>query len=212
MGAGGVLPGRNPPNQAEVVRESGRTRVTRLFLPEGTVIRKELLGPDADRRLRHEAAVLERLRGITGVAQLAQAPRYAGSIVLADAGDATLAGLAKPLAAGEVTRLGLGLGRAVGGMHRAGVLHRNITPANIVVSRDGAPCLVDFALATSLAEIRPGFTHHAEITGTLAYLAPEATGRTARPVASSYSTAPSAYRSARWSTGRAVRPVASGAR
>ena len=32
------------------------------------------------------------------------------------------------------------------------------------------------------------------------------------PVASSYSTAPSAYRSARWSTGRPVRPVASGAR
>ena len=28
----------------------------------------------------------------------------------------------------------------------------------------------------------PGFTHHAEIAGTLAYLAPEATGRTARPV------------------------------
>ena len=44
------------------------------------------------------------------------------------------------------------------------------------------PCLVDFALATSLAEIRPEFTHHAEIVGTLAYLAPEQTGRTGRPV------------------------------
>ena len=32
------------------------------------------------------------------------------------------------------------------------------------------------------AEIRPEFTPHAEITGTLAYLAPEATGRTGRPV------------------------------
>ena len=32
------------------------------------------------------------------------------------------------------------------------------------------------------------------------------------PVASSYSVAPSAYRSARWSTGRPVRPVCSGAR
>ena len=37
-------------------------------------------------------------------------------------------------------------------------------------------------MATSLAEIRPGFTHHAEIVGTLAYLAPEQTGRTARSV------------------------------
>ena len=33
-----------------------------------------------------------------------------------------------------------------------------------------------------MAEIRPQFTHHTEIAGTLAYLAPESTGRTARPV------------------------------
>ena len=182
MVAGGVLPGRNPPDRAEVVHESARSRVTRLFLPEGTVIRKEPLGLDADRWLRHEAAILGRLRGIKGVAQLAQARRYPGSIILADAGGASLAGAATPLAAGELAGLALGLARAVAGMHRAGVLHRDITPANIVISGGGAPCLVDFALATSLAEIRPGFTHHAEIVGTLAYLAPEATGRTARPV------------------------------
>jgi len=180
--AGGVLPGRDPPDRAEMVHESPRTRVTRLFMRVGTVIRKEPLGPDAGRRLRHEAAVLERLRGVEGVAQLAPAPRYPGSIVLADAGGGSLAGAAIPLAPGELTGLGLGLARAVAGMHRAGVLHRDITPANIVISRSGDPCLVDFALATSLAEIRPGFTHHAEIAGTLAYLAPEATGRTARPV------------------------------
>jgi serine/threonine protein kinase len=41
---------------------------------------------------------------------------------------------------------------------------------------------VDFALASSFAEMRPEFTHHSEIVGTLAYLAPEATGRTGRLV------------------------------
>ncbi len=41
---------------------------------------------------------------------------------------------------------------------------------------------MDFALASSFAEIRPEFTHHAQITGTLAYLAPEQTGRTGRAV------------------------------
>ena len=41
---------------------------------------------------------------------------------------------------------------------------------------------MDFALATSFAEIRPEFTHHSEIVGTLAYLAPEQTGRTGRSV------------------------------
>ena len=49
MGPGGVLPGRDPPIRAEVVHESARTRVIRLFLPGGTVIRKEPLGPEAER-------------------------------------------------------------------------------------------------------------------------------------------------------------------
>ncbi|HTP17368.1 MAG TPA: hypothetical protein VMK13_16230, partial [Streptosporangiaceae bacterium] len=155
MGAGGMPAGRDLPVRAEIVHQSDRTRVTRLFLPERTVIRKEPLGPDADRRLRHEAAMLERLRGVEGVAQLAQAPRYAGSVVLADAGSTSLAGVARPLAVDGLTGLAAGLARAVAGMHRAGVMHRDITPANVVVSGDGAPCLVDFALATSFAEIRP---------------------------------------------------------
>ncbi|HEY2269700.1 MAG TPA: AAA family ATPase, partial [Streptosporangiaceae bacterium] len=182
MGSGGMLPARDPPARAEVVHECERTRTTRLFLPERTVIRKEPLGPDADRRLRHEAAMLGRLRGVAGVAQVAEPPRYPGSVMLADAGEASLAGVTRPLPAGDLAGLGLGLARAVAGMHHRGVLHRDITPANIVVSGNGSPCLVDFAVATPVAEIRPEFTHHTEIVGTLAYLAPEATGRTGRPV------------------------------
>ena len=98
------------------------------------------------------------------------------------AGSTSLAGLAKPLATGELTEMAVALAQAVAGMHRLGVMHRDITPANIVLSCDGAPCLVDFALAAPLGEIRPEFTPQSEIAGTLAYLAPEATGRTGRPV------------------------------
>ena len=180
MGADEV-PDLDPVLRAEVVHRSDRARVTRLFLPGGAVIRKEPLGPDAERRVRHEMAMLERLRGVKGVAQLAEAPRYPGSIVLADGGT-SLAGLAKPLPASELIGLAARLAEAVAGMHRRGVMHRDITPANIMISRDGAPCLVDFALAASFGEIRPEFTHHAQIVGTLAYLAPEQTGRTGRPV------------------------------
>jgi len=182
MGTGEVRPGRDRPDRLEVVHQSARTRVTRLTYAGRTVIRKEPLAPDADHRVRHETAILERLRGVTGVAQLAQAPYDPGSLVLADAGGMSLAGLRQPMPADDLIALGLGLSRAVAGMHRAGVIHRDITPGNIVISHDGDPCLVDFALATSLAEIRPGFTHHSEIAGTLAYLAPEQTGRTGRPV------------------------------
>ena len=96
-GARRVLPERDPPVRAEVLHESERTRVARLFLQGGTVIRKEPLGPDAPRRLGHEVAMLQRLRGVVGVAQLLEAPRYPGSIVLEDVGGTSLAGLATPL-------------------------------------------------------------------------------------------------------------------
>ena len=119
---------------------------------------------------------------MTGVAGLMEAPRYPGSILLADASGTSAAGLTKPLSEDELIELAVGLALAVAGIHRSGVMHLDITPANIVISGDGAACLVDFALATSFAEIRPEFTHHSEIAGTLAYLAPEQTGRTGRPV------------------------------
>ena len=102
MGEGAVSPEQAPPDRAEVVLESERTRVTRLFVSRRTVIRKEPLGPDAQRRLRHEQAVLERLRGVVGVAQVLDEPRYPGSITLADAGEASLALVVKPLATDQL--------------------------------------------------------------------------------------------------------------
>ena len=122
MEADGVLRGADKPVPAEIVHESGRTRITRLVLPGGTVVRKEPLGPDAEHRVRHEVAMLERLRGVAGVAQLARAPRYPGSVVLADAGEVSLAGLARPLPADKLVGLGLGLARAVAGMHHRGMI------------------------------------------------------------------------------------------
>ena len=86
MEADGV-PGSVEPVPAEIVHESGRTRVTRLLVPGGTVIRKEPLGPDAERRVRHEVAMLERLSGVTGVAQLGQAAQYPGSVLLFQGAD-----------------------------------------------------------------------------------------------------------------------------
>ncbi|MFB9179981.1 AAA family ATPase [Dactylosporangium sucinum] len=132
--------------------------------------------------MRHELAILERLRGVAGVAQPVEPPRWPGAVVVEDAGGTCLAGFTKPLAVDDLIRLAVGLGHAVAGMHRRGVMHRDITPANVVMSGDGAVCLVDFGLALSLAELRPEFTHHTEIVGTLAYLAPEQTGRTGRSV------------------------------
>jgi signal transduction histidine kinase len=170
------------PIAGELVHESERSRVTRVSLHGRTVIRKERLGPDAERASLHEAAMLGRLRGVAGVAQLVDASQEPGAIVLADAGERSLTETEKPLAVDELIRLAAALAEAVAEMHRRGVMHRDIAPAHIVLASDGASCLVGFGSATSLAEIRPDFTHHGEIAGTLAYVAPEQTGRTGRSV------------------------------
>ncbi|WUU94825.1 AAA family ATPase [Actinoallomurus sp. NBC_01490] len=100
---------------------------------------------------------------------------------MADVGGVCLADSPKPWVVGDVVGLGLGLARVVAGVHRRGVVHRDISPANVLVG-GGGPWLVDFGLASSFVEVRPEFTHHSEIVGTLEYLAPEQTGRTGRPV------------------------------
>src|SRR5258707_8344884 len=137
---------QGPSVETDVMHESERTRVTRVTGAGGTVVRKEPLGPDAEHRLRHEVAMLERLRGVEGVAQLAEAPRYPGSITLVDVGGRSLAALAKPLPVDDLIGLAVQLAATVARMHRRRAIHPDNTPANIGISRRGAPCPVDFAL------------------------------------------------------------------
>jgi AAA ATPase domain/Protein kinase domain len=172
----------DPQIRAVVVHEGARSRVTRVSRAGRTLMLKEPIGPDAEHRLRHETAILERLRGAAGVAQLADEPPSASMIALADAGPGTLAGLAKPVPPADLTVLSLRLALAVAELHRREVVHRDLTPANVVLAADGTPTLVDFARAAPLAETGAQSPPPSEIAGTLAYLAPEQAGRTGRPV------------------------------
>ncbi|MBL7488755.1 diguanylate cyclase [Frankia sp. AgB1.9] len=189
MAADRMSPGRDPPAATSAARPAllhatERTRITRLVLPTGPVIRKEPLGPDAQRRLRHELDILERLAGIDGVAQLAAEPTaYADSILLEDVNGVELAQRETPLDPDELIDLAHALAHTAGAVHHRGVVHRDICPANIVVSADdGTPYLIDFTLATTLSAFRPELAHQGATVGTVAYLAPEQTGRTGRPV------------------------------
>ncbi len=61
--------------------------------------------------------------------------------------------------------------RADGRTLRATVLHRDISPSNVLVARDGVAKLADFGLARSID--RPRTAPRGTITGKLAYLPPE---------------------------------------
>jgi serine/threonine protein kinase len=75
------------------------------------------------------------------------------------------------------------LAEAVAAVHGRGVVHKDINPGNILLSGvPRRPSLIDFGLAMTFAEERPGFVHADLIAGTLVYLAPEQTGRSGRSV------------------------------
>ncbi len=171
----------------ELLYESGHTRVSRERVDggSGTVIRKRRLGPGAAQRIRHELAMLERLAGVPGVPRLVPAGGATDALVVADEGGETVGTrlAAGPLDVAEVLRFAEELATVVAAVHRRGIVHKDINPANVLVYGDPPrPALIDFDLASTLAEERPGFTHHREIVGTLAYIAPEQTGRTGWPV------------------------------
>ena len=55
--------------------------------------------------------------------------------------------------------------------HGRGVIHRDVKPANLMLSDDGRLCLTDFGLARVAQE--PGMTVSGSFLGTPAYMSPE---------------------------------------
>ncbi len=166
---------------------SKRTRVVRLWLPKesGSVILKEPLGQAAVSKLRHELEILKRLAEVKFVSHLASITPPHDAIALVDNGGVTLAQTihSEGLDVSTAIKIASQLSNIVSAVHRCGIVHKDINPANILLAgMEQGPFLIDFDHATTFAEERPGFVHHQEIPGTLAYLAPEQTGRMARSV------------------------------
>jgi predicted ATPase/signal transduction histidine kinase len=159
--------------------ESQTTRVFRTSRDGASLVCKQPLGADAARRLGHEESILGRLDGLTGVAQLAGGPHPAGVLALQDCDGTPLSQQLQrgPFDRDQVLTLALQLTQAVAAVHRAGVIHRDINPANVLLSKAGVVMLIDFDLAM-LADQHMALVQDGQIVGTLAYLAPEQTGRT----------------------------------
>ncbi|MFJ7102852.1 serine/threonine-protein kinase [Streptomyces albogriseolus] len=85
-----------------------------------------------------------------------------------------------PLSPPRAARIGAEVLAALRAAHAAGVLHRDVKPANVLIANDGRVVLTDFGIAT--VEGSAALTMTGEVVGSPEFLAPErALGRTPGP-------------------------------
>lgn len=104
-----------------------------------------------------------------------------------------------PLEIEQAIEWGLQVCRGLAAAHQKGIVHRDVKPANIIVSEEGTPKILDFGLAKS--ENAGLITQEGMVLGTAAYMSPEqAAGRNVD------------HRSDIWSIGAMLYEMLSGSR
>ncbi len=100
----------------------------------------------------------------------------------------TLAGIIRreaPLPPGRAAEIGMAVSEALSAAHQKGLVHRDVKPANIMVTPSGAIKVMDFGIARAATDT---LTRTGRILGTAAYLSPEqARGQPADPRSDLYS-------------------------
>jgi PAS domain S-box-containing protein len=141
--------------------------------------------PDTLDRLAHEYGLKDELDGAWAVRPLELVREHGRTmLVLEDPGGELLEGLVgQPMAVRPFLHLALGLVAAIARLHQRGLVHKDIKPAHLLVDRaSGAVHLTGFGIASRLPRQRQAPDPPAVIAGTLAYMAPEQTGRMNRSV------------------------------
>jgi PAS domain S-box-containing protein len=131
-------------------------------------------------RLSHEYGLKDQLDGTWAVRPL-ELVRQGDRTVLVfeDPGGEPLERfLGAPFAIDRFLRLALSIAAALGKVHLRGLVHKDLKPAHILVDEStGSVRLTGFGLATLLPRERQSPAPPETIAGTLAYMAPEQTGR-----------------------------------
>ena len=106
------------------------------------------------------------------------------TLVLEDPGGEPLASrIGAPMEVGGFLRLAIGIAGALGNVHRRGLVHKDVKPEHVLVDcADGEVRLTGFGIASQLPRERQRLEPPETIAGTLAYMAPEQTGRMNRSI------------------------------
>src|SRR6266436_2951639 len=144
--------------------------------------------PQGLRRLEHEYSLAVKLDPAWAAKPLALT-RHEGRtiLILTDPGGKPLDLVlerdhGQPLDLTRVLRIAIGLATALGQVHRQGLIHKDIKPRNALVDDAGNVWLTGFGIASQLPHECQAPAPPEIIAGTLAYMAPEQTGRMNRSI------------------------------
>ncbi|MEG4808816.1 AAA family ATPase [Microcoleus sp. F8-D3] len=83
----------------------------------------------------------------------------------------------------ELLQIAIATTEALGQIHRANVIHKDINPSNIVYNPETQQLkIIDFGISTQLSRETPILKNPGVLEGTLAYISPEQTGRMNRSI------------------------------
>ena len=136
-------------------------------------------------RLAHEYSFKGELDGAWAVRPLELVQDRGQTIlILEDPGGELLGSLlGKPMEVGHFLHIAVGVAAALGQVHRRGLIHKDIKPANILLNAANDEVrLTGFGIASRLTRERQAVEPPEFIFGTLAYMAPEQTGRMNRSI------------------------------
>ena len=141
--------------------------------------------PETRRKIEHEYSLRDQLDSTWAVRPLALFEhRGQRTLVLEDPGGETLDRyLPGPMEMTRFLRFAVGTAAAISGLHEKELIHKDVKPANVLVNpATGQARLMGFGIASRLPRERQAPEPPEFIAGTLAYMAPEQTGRMNRSI------------------------------
>src|SRR5712672_1854187 len=164
-------------------REPGETASVLVVAPAA-----EHPSPQSLRQLEHECSLAAELDPAWAARPVEITRRDGRTIlILEDPGGEPLERIldrseGQPLALTRVLRIAVRLATALGRVHRQGLIHKDIKPANVLVDDADNVWLTGFGIASRLSREPQALAPPEIIAGTLAYMAPEQTGRMNRSI------------------------------